>query len=127
MKTSVFALLTALLTACSSASILSERDNGKTFFVRIGDRQVVSLPENPTTGYSWQFFITPENQNAVSDVTETYIAPESNLSGAGGIKEYAFTFRQKGTITVTGYYFRPWEKRDEKKDRKVSYTFNISD
>lgn len=121
-----FVLLLMLLTACSSATVLSENDSEKFFFVRIGDKQVISLPENPTTGYSWQFFTISDNKDIVSDIKETYIAPDTQMLGAGGVKKYSFTARQKGTLTVIGYYCRPWE-RPNKENKKVTYTFEIED
>ena len=127
MKTQFFVLLFILLTACSAASALDERDSGGTFSARVGDRPVILLPENPTTGYSWQFFITPENQQIVTDVKETYIAPDTQLVGAGGHKEYTFSLRRKGKVTVTGYYFRPWEKLNKETDKTVTYSFDVTD
>ena len=120
-----FASLCVFLTACSSAAALSEQDSGKTFIACVGEKQLISLPKNPTTGYSWQFFITPEKQQVVSDIKETYIAPDTTLVGAGGVKEYAFTVCQKGKITITGYYIRPWEKTNKENARKVTYTFDV--
>ena len=124
LKSFVIPLL-FLLTACAAEFVLSEQDSGKTFAARIGDTPVILLPENPTTGYSWQFFITSENQQIISDIKETYIAPDTQMPGAGGLKKYSFTVRQKGTVTVTGFYRRPWEKPDDINDQKVTFTFNI--
>lgn len=95
--------------------------------VRVGQKVVISLDENPSTGYSWQFFITPAKQKTITDIAENYINPDTSLIGAGGIKEYSFTAAQKGTLTVTGYYFRPWEKLNERTDRKVVYTIEVTD
>lgn len=127
MKHFFFFFLFSFLTACSAVTLLSENDSRKTFFVHVGDKQVISLPENPSTGYSWQFFITPENREIITDITETYIAPDTSLVGAGGHKKYAFTVRQTGTLTITGYYVRPWEKLNKQTADKVTYTFNITD
>lgn len=125
MKKTFFAFLFIFLTACSSALALNEQDSGKAFTVRIGQSRTISLPENPTTGYSWQFFITPENQQTISDIKETYIAPDTALTGAGGMKEYSFTARRKGKITITGYYLRPWEKSNTGNAQKVIYDFTV--
>ena len=127
MKKNFFVFLGLFLAACSSVPAFSERDNGKTFTVHIGEKHTISLFENPTTGYSWQFFVSPENQQVISDVKEIYVAPDTNLTGAGGVKKYTFTIRRKGTATVTGYYRRLWEKPDDINDQKVTFTFNVAD
>ncbi len=125
MKKYLFVLTLVFLTACSSPLKLSDKDSGTHQTARVGQRVIISLDENPTTGYSWQFFITPAEQNIITDTAETYIAPDTSLLGAGGIKEYSFTAARKGTATVTGYYFRSWEKLNEQTDQKVVYTIDV--
>lgn len=125
MKKHIFVLVLVFLTACSTPLKLSDKDSGTHQTVRAGQRVVISLAENPTTGYSWQFFITPAKQNTITDTAETYIAPDTSLVGAGGMKEYSFTAAQEGRVTVTGYYFRPWEKLNEQTDQKVVYTIDV--
>ncbi|MBQ8346993.1 MAG: protease inhibitor I42 family protein [Alphaproteobacteria bacterium] len=125
MKKHIFVLVLVFLTACSTPLKLSDKDSGTHQTVRAGQRVVISLAENPTTGYSWQFFITPAKQNTITDTAETYIAPDTSLLGAGGMKEYSFTAAQEGRVTVTGYYFRPWEKLNEQTDQKVVYTIDV--
>ena len=51
-------LLCALLGACSTPAelVLNETDNGRFSDVLTGEKVVISLPENQTTGYSWRFF-----------------------------------------------------------------------
>lgn len=127
MKKHIFVLILVFLTACSAPLKLSDKNSGTHQTVRVGQKVVISLDENPSTGYSWQFFITPAKQKTITDIAENYIAPNTSLIGAGGIKEYSFTAAQKGTLTVTGYYFRPWEKLNERTDRKVVYTIEVTD
>ena len=126
MKASFFLFLFAFLTACSAVPVLSEPDSGKVFLIRVGSKHVISLPENPTTGYSWQFSAVSDDKSVISDMEETYIAPDNRTVGAGGLKKYSFTARQKGTVTITGYYCRPWE-RPNRINREVIYTFVITD
>lgn len=67
MKKHIFVLVLVFLTACSTPLKLSDKDSGTHQTVRAGQRVVISLAENPTTGYSWQFFITPAKQNTITD------------------------------------------------------------
>lgn len=103
MKKHIFVLVLVFLTACSTPLKLSDKDSGTHQTVRAGQRVIISLAENPTTGYSWQFFITPAKQNTITDTAETYIAPDTSLIGAGGMKEYSFTAAREERVTVTGY------------------------
>lgn len=120
-------IATFILCACSTTSQiqLQKADSGSTITISIGDTVTIDLPENPTTGYSWAFSIEQESQNIISDISEKYIAPNNNLVGSGGIKEYSFKAINKGEITLTGYYRRPWEKLDKQNSEKVEYIFKI--
>ena len=116
-------LFCALLAACSAPAelVLSEADNGSFSDVSAGEKVVVSLPESPTTGYSWRFFAVPAEFFA--DVHEEYIAPNTTLLGAGGTKRYSFTVDCAGRATVTAFYYRPWEPLDMQKDLRVEFYF----
>ncbi|MGN1078797.1 MAG: protease inhibitor I42 family protein [Alphaproteobacteria bacterium] len=127
MKKHIFVLMLVFLTVCSTPLKLSGKDSETRRTVHIGQKVMIRLDENPSTGYSWQFFITPAKQTVITDITENYAAPNKPLVGAGGIKEYSFTAAQKGSVTVTGYYFRPWEKPNEQTDQKVVYTIQVTD
>lgn len=120
-------IATLILSACSTSSQiqLQKADSGSTTTISIGDIVTINLSENPTTGYSWAFSIEPESQNFISDISEKYIAPNNNLVGSGGIKEYSFKAINTGEITLTGYYRRPWEKLDKQNSEKVEYIFKI--
>ena len=98
MKKHIFVFILVFLTACSTPLKLSDKNSGTHQTVCAGQKVIISLDENPTTGYSWQFFITPAKQNTITDTAETYIAPDTSLIGAGGIKEYSFFFRISPSI-----------------------------
>lgn len=116
-----------ILSACSATQHfqLQKTDSGSTTTISVGNTVTISLSENPTTGYSWAFSIEPESQNLISDISEKYIAPNNNLVGSSGFKEYSFKAINTGEITLTGYYRRPWEKLDKQNSEKVEYSFII--
>ncbi len=121
----IFLLLGLLLLgACSVPAkvMLSEADGGRFIDVAMGECVAVSLSENPTTGYSWRFFAAPVD--FFTDVREEYIAPNTTLLGAGGTKIYTFTVRKPGRATLTGFYYRPWEKLDMQNDRRIEFYFS---
>lgn len=117
-------LLCALLGACSTPAelVLNETDNGRFSDVLTGEKVVISLSENQTTGYSWRFFAAPVGFFA--DVHEEYIAPNTTLLGAGGVKRYSFTVNSVGRATLTAFYYRPWEPLDMQKDLRVEFYFS---
>ncbi len=126
MKKVVIAALCAVLSACAAAPFqVTEQNNGQTFVIPAGGRVVVRLPENPSTGYSWQFFFFPHDQNVLTGADENYVASDSPFLGAGGTKELSFTAARAGKVTVTGYYYRPWEKLNRQTDQKAVFTFDV--
>jgi predicted secreted protein len=51
------------------AANLSLDDNGRTIFVRAGEMVNITVPENHSTGYKWQYY---ENKSCVQVVDEVY-------------------------------------------------------
>lgn len=122
-KLSSLILISLLLsTACGNALDISQNDNGKIINVSQGDIVAIKLAENPTTGYSWQFEINPENQNVINVISSKYLKQVTTLIGAGGTKEYKFEVKNAGQITINGYYVRPWEELDKNTATQVHYT-----
>jgi len=69
----------------------------------------VFLPANGTTGFQWMYAI--ENEKALEVTEEEYIAPDTDLVGAGGTWTATFhaTGSEAGSVDITLYYGRPWE------------------
>jgi len=92
---------------------LSEADNGKSLAVKVGEVIEITLPGNPTTGYSWVSALTDKDKALLEEMGEpAYTASsttEGNLVGSGGT--YTFTFKAKaaGTAVIKLVYERPWE------------------
>ena len=76
--------------------------------VKLGDIVIIKLKENPTTGYSWQMDI-PET-DIVKVQENKYIAPNTDLVGAGGVHKWELKASTTGTVKITGAYRRSWEK-----------------
>lgn len=106
---------------------LSRQDTGKTIDLTVGDKVAINLEENPTTGYGWNFFIEPENQNVIANIHEDYkeFAHEPDMVGVGGIKTYRFDATEKGKVKVDGYYYRPWEQLDKQTAEHVNFEFVV--
>jgi inhibitor of cysteine peptidase len=83
--------------------------DGRTIKLLAGDSVKLSLAENPTTGYKWEFLAKPEPECVI--VSDAYVAnPAMNPIGGGGAHDWEFRAEKKGTGTVKLGYRRPWEK-----------------
>ncbi|OPY26964.1 MAG: Chagasin family peptidase inhibitor I42 [Methanocella sp. PtaU1.Bin125] len=80
-------------------------DDGKNVTVRTGDTFWVKLPENPTTGYSWDLKLS----DGLTKLSDTYEpADRSGFKvGVGGTHSYEIKATQKGLQKLTGSYMRP--------------------
>ena len=83
---------------------LYTNDSGKTIDANIGDTIIVSLDENPTTGYSWDL-----NGGGLTLVSDNYTVTSPELMGSGGVHVWNFSASSEGIYEITGIYMRPWE------------------
>src|SRR5579862_8254202 len=83
--------------------------SGRTIDLRVGDGVKVTLAENPSTGYKWEFLGRPEPLCVI--VHDAYVANTAiGTVGSGGVHNWEFRAVDKGTTTVNLVYRRPWEK-----------------
>jgi|SRR5579871_131476 len=104
-------LLAVIGAACSRSSLLINADksyDGRTINLRVGGGVKLSLDENPTTGFRWEFTSRPEPNCVI--VTDEYVANTNGLAGGGGAHNWDFRAVDKGTCAVGLIYHRPWEK-----------------
>ena len=66
----------------------------------------VSLPSNPTTGYSWEVKIESE---LISLVSQEYQGHGAEMVGAGGVEIFTLLAQESGQIQITFSYLRSWE------------------
>lgn len=123
MKTVSAFLFLMLLCACNPDVVyLSEEDSGREVILSVGQHAVITLPENLTTGYEWEFEIEPENQNVIGNIKEKAIRQETEMVGTPGVKEVSFKAENSGKTNISGYYVRSWEKWDKNTVQSVHYT-----
>ena len=75
-----------------------------------GEVIVVTLPENPSTGYQWQL----AKPITLLKTEETYLAGEAKagMVGVPGKKIFKFTAEKLGQDEIHLVYVRPWEVKD---------------
>ncbi|WAI00616.1 protease inhibitor I42 family protein [Methanogenium organophilum] len=86
-------------------------NNGTTISVSKGDAVLVTLDENPTTGYQWNASVS----GSAEIVTDSFVPPYSEIpiSGAGGIHKWLVTFDGEPSGNFDAGYGRPWEETAE--------------
>lgn len=118
------ALAALALAGCGGGSggdiDLTEADSGGTVEASVGDEITISLPGNPTTGYTWNV-LKPQSADVVAFTDREYEA-ESDLVGAPGTEELTFEAVAPGKATIELGYFRPWEADQIEKTFTVNVT-----
>jgi inhibitor of cysteine peptidase len=107
----VLVSLSVYCCGCKRTSLTINADksyDGRSIELRVGDGVKLSLAENPTTGYRWEFVAKPEPFCVV--VSNAYVADAGGAIGSGGAHEWGFRAVSAGTGTVSLAYRRPWEK-----------------
>lgn len=97
---------------------LDIRQNNNTIHVNKDDLLVLTLHENPTTGYAWEL-----KTSSGLNITETSFSPSNDsgeLIGSGGIREWSIRAISKGQQMISGVYKRPWENAT-----KDNFNFNL--
>jgi len=104
-------VLSLLLAACGSqAATLTEADDGTRIELSPGQILTITLPSNPTTGYSWQVAqIDPKTLKQQGEAEYQQSSGSKDLVGAGGTETFRFEALQPGETTLQLAYHRPWE------------------
>lgn len=126
MRLLFFAVLLTmvLLAGCSGDNdsgtvdlALTEDDLGDSFNVKVGQTVSLTLPENPSTGYSWHKSWAPED---ALDLTLDAYDPDGAADGGGGNRNYVFEALKSGTVVITVQYGRWWEGGEREDPQTVT-------
>ncbi len=84
-----------------------QTDNGGNYSVSLGAAIELRLPENPSTGYSWNLSVPA----GITVLNDSYIPGNTSgrLIGSGGTRIWFLEPVQPGEKVVSGVYRRPWE------------------
>jgi inhibitor of cysteine peptidase len=124
--------VTLLLVACAATKsstpeqtvVLTKQDKDKVQNVTVGESFVITLDENPTTGYVWAVEGQPEllvlqSSDYVSDVHPNQSGAPM-IVGAGGKRSFTFMAQKSGTTTLKLKHWRSWEG-----DSSIVDTFSV--
>jgi len=90
-----------------ATSTLSETDRGRTIHVRSGDLVVISLAENPTTGYRWA--VDPPASHLLVELSSELEPAVVSGVGGGGRRRLTYRAVQSGTARLSLTLRRAWE------------------
>jgi predicted secreted protein len=88
--------------------LVTEADSGARVTLRVGDRLLVLLAGNPTTGYEWSNTLLYEYAS-LREIEEAEFRSESDLIGAGGLFLFRYEAVDVGSQAFRFAYQRPWE------------------
>src|SRR5262249_31276453 len=97
--------------------LLTEKDEGRTVDIRVGQELRVSLPENATTGYRWATEQSPEEFVETTAIEPRYTA---NAVGSGGLIAFVFRGVKVGSGEIVLKHWRHWEG-----DRSITRRFRL--
>lgn len=84
---------------------VNHRDDGERFSLKVGDTLHLSLPANPSTGYSWT--VKKPNQRVLKQRGKVAFKPDSSAMGAKGKDMWTFKMVGAGTTTLRAAYEGP--------------------
>jgi inhibitor of cysteine peptidase len=102
-----------------SVMTLTQADNGKAVMVRSGEKIVLRLNENPTTGFQWA--LEQDNDEIVELVESDYIQAPSAGVGAGGQHVWTFKAKKSGSARIALKLWRAWEG-----DKSITERFEVT-
>ncbi len=77
------------------------------FHVESGDKIIVKLCSNPTTGFQWEYKMSVEN--VLTEQEHNFEKSDVNLTGAAGMESWTFEAGKSGTVEVLMTYSQPWD------------------
>jgi inhibitor of cysteine peptidase len=101
----VVALMLMAGVAASAPGPFTMADSGSMVAIKKGETFMVVLPENPSTGYSWNMTVS----DGLKVMDDRYIPPAQQVPGRGGQHEWTIKAVKPGQQKVRGIYMRPWE------------------
>ena len=106
------------------AVTLAEGDSGKAIDVIRGERVIVRLTSNRSTGYSWAFLSSGTNALTRLASEYTQVVGADGKPGGDGVESWYFQAKGSGQQELRFEYRRPWE-RDAPAAKSTNYTIRV--
>lgn len=107
-----------LIAGCSPATPPTPKEytsSAQTIEAKVGEKFMITLESNPTTGYQWE---SSFDQGFIKLVKSEYKADAKTqgLVGAGGKEQFVFQGLKAGDTQIKMAYKRAWEQQAGKTD-----------
>ena len=100
--------------------ILTRERSGETIALQKGQQVLLSLPENPTTGYRWTVAA-----DGVDIADDRYAEDAKGSVGGGGARTLRLVATRTGDAVVKATLQRSWEDSSKAVDR-CEFRFKVS-
>ena len=87
------------------AAMVTEADADRTVMLRVQQDLIVTLGSNPSTGYRWEFQMTPDGFLSLNSSEYEPVGPQ--IPGSGGKQTFRFTARRSGGTSLDFTSRRP--------------------
>lgn len=106
--TALAALFLTLAVGAAPLLTITDKNNGQTIKIAVGQSFQVRLPSNPTTGYQWTAGAI-HGGPLIQTGPAAFQPPTSGLLGAGGTQVFTYRGATTGTAHLSFAYARSWE------------------
>lgn len=89
---------------------LSNSDNNKNISLQKGDEIIITLEENPTTGYRWHW---TDLDKKIFEIEKDDYEIHSDAIGGGGVREFKLKARKTGKATIELINIRNFDSQEE--------------
>ena len=102
-----------------SKFMLTQADNGRTIQAHTGDQIIISLDENPSTGFLWA--IDKTDNSMLTQQSSDFTPMPGGALGSGGTRVFTFVAKNAGTVNLQLKYWRSFEG-----DSSIIRRFNVT-
>ncbi len=113
-------VVTVAFDVISENRVYAENDAGKAIEARAGTSLIIKLEENPSTGFNWQWTVSPDDL-IILDLDQFIPSKTEDTVGVEGLHEYKFKAYKTGDAVIRFDYYQPWEPDNIEK----TYVYSI--
>ncbi len=110
-----------------SSDSFAAKESGNAERILSENEFTVTLAENPTTGFSWEYEI--QDKSAVKLVDDLYVPSNTDkrIVGSGGMHSFTFACLKDCETSVLMTYRRPWKGGETAEKRLVRIKYKKDD
>jgi inhibitor of cysteine peptidase len=102
---------------------ITDKDKDAKVELAKGDKLLVKLPANPTTGFTWMIAKEEDKLKSAGKPDYEPADKDKKVVGGGGTQTFTFTAQAAGEVEMELQYKRPFEKD---KEPAKTYKFKVT-